>query len=188
MKALYYRPFNLHLDFWKSRSVSNLKKISGPAYLDFFHFVTWIFFTFMVHINLFFSRWRPRKKSRFAGPEIIPKYEADLDFSRPWFSEIKVEIKRQIAIGGNFDHFARDTEETLVFFVSHKIRGKPEIFWKPGLIYRTRAIITRGLYFVYPIFHCGLYCREFSNYMNLFSSKVAIEREFFRIIFFSLSK
>ena len=32
----YSRPFNLHLDFWKSRSVSNLRKISGPANLDFF--------------------------------------------------------------------------------------------------------------------------------------------------------
>ena len=27
-------------------------------------------------------------------------------------------------------------------------------------IYRTRAIITRGLYLFYPIFHCGLYLRE----------------------------
>ena len=26
-------------------------------------------------------------------------------------------------------------------------------------IYRTRAIITRGLYLFYPIFHCGLYLR-----------------------------
>ena len=48
-------------------------------------------------------------------------------------------------------------------------------------IYRTRAIITRGLYFFLPhfslrfIFESGLYCREVSNYMNLFSSKVAIE-------------
>ena len=25
--------------------------------------------------------------------------------------------------------------------------------------YRTRAIITRGLYLFYPIFHCGLYLR-----------------------------
>ena len=29
-------PFNLHLDFWKSRSVSNCRKILGPANLDFF--------------------------------------------------------------------------------------------------------------------------------------------------------
>ena len=28
--------------------------------------------------------------------------------------------------------------------------------------YRTRAIITRGLYIFYPIFHCGLYCRAVS--------------------------
>ena len=33
-------------------------------------------------------------------------------------------------------------------------------FWEVmSLIYRTRAIITRGLYSFYPIFHCGLYCR-----------------------------
>ena len=25
--------------------------------------------------------------------------------------------------------------------------------------YRTHAIITRGFYTFYPIFHCGLYCR-----------------------------
>ena len=30
------RPFNLHLDFWKSRSASHLRKNSGPANLDFF--------------------------------------------------------------------------------------------------------------------------------------------------------
>ena len=29
--------------------------------------------------------------------------------------------------------------------------------------YRTRAIISRGLYIFYPIFHCGLYCRVVYN-------------------------
>jgi hypothetical protein len=29
----------------------------------------------------------------------------------------------------------------------------------PTSRYRTRAIITRGLYLFYPIFHCGLYLR-----------------------------
>ena len=28
-----------------------------------------------------------------------------------------------------------------------------------NIIYRTRVIITRGLYLFYPIFHCGLYLR-----------------------------
>ena len=28
--------------------------------------------------------------------------------------------------------------------------------------YHTRAIISRGLYIFYPIFHCGLYCRAVS--------------------------
>ena len=34
------------------------------------------------------------KKSRFAGPEFFLRFEADLDFSRPGFLEIKVQIKR----------------------------------------------------------------------------------------------
>ena len=29
--------------------------------------------------------------------------------------------------------------------------------------YRTRAIISRGLYIFYPIFHYGLYCRAVYN-------------------------
>jgi hypothetical protein len=38
------------------------------------------------------------KKSRFAGPEIFLRFETDLDFSRPGFSEIKVQIKRPIVL------------------------------------------------------------------------------------------
>ena len=39
---------------------------------------------------------------------------------------------------------------------------EPKYFWWDIFsfdIYRTRAIITRGLYSFYPIFHCGLYLR-----------------------------
>ena len=32
-------------------------------------------------------------------------------------------------------------------------------FSTTAIVYRTRAIITRGLYLFYPIFHCGLYLR-----------------------------
>ena len=78
----------------KSRSFSNLRKISGPAHLDFFSVCHLDFFQ-VYGINLaFFSRWRSRKKSRFAGPEIFLRFETNLDISRPWFSEIKVQIKR----------------------------------------------------------------------------------------------
>ena len=38
-------------------------------------------------------------------------------------------------------------------------------------IYRTRAIISRGLYIFYPIFHCGLYCRAVSVTVNLCSKQ-----------------
>ena len=50
--------------------------------------------------------------------------------------------------------------------------------------YRTRAIITRGLYILYPIFHCGLYCRAISvtdNYvlnkeiLQIFGSKISYQ-------------
>ena len=62
------RPFNLYLDFWKSRSWeikvwSNRRKISVPAHLDFFQ---------VYGINLsFFLGEDLEKKSTFAG--------------RPWF-------------------------------------------------------------------------------------------------------
>ena len=46
----------------KLRSVSNLRKISGPAHLDFFSVCHLDFFQ-VYGINLaFFSRWTPRKK------------------------------------------------------------------------------------------------------------------------------
>ena len=35
------------------------------------------------------------KKIRCAGPEFFLRFEVDLNFSRPWFSEIKVQIKWQ---------------------------------------------------------------------------------------------
>ena len=61
LATLQYRPFNLHLYFWKkSRSVSNLRKISGPAHLDFFFSLSTGFFQ-VYGINLAFF---PRLKGR----------------------------------------------------------------------------------------------------------------------------
>ena len=34
------------------------------------------------------------------------------------------------------------------------------MYYVPNLTYRMRAIITRGFYLFYLIFHCGLYSRE----------------------------
>ena len=60
----------------KSRYISNPRKISGSA-------------------NLVFSpSFHPEKKSRFSANEFFLGFEIDLDFSRPWFSEIRVQIKR----------------------------------------------------------------------------------------------
>ena len=90
----------------KLRSILNLRKISGPAELNFFS-VHLNFFSvchlnfFQIYtINLKKSRWQTEKKLRCtekkfrcAGPEIFLRFETDLNFSRPWFSEIKVQIK-----------------------------------------------------------------------------------------------
>ena len=91
----------------KLRSTSNLRKISGPAHLKFFS-VDLRFFS-VCHLNFFHVyginlkkklRWQTEKKLRStekkfscAGPEIFLRFETDLNFSRPWFSEIKVQIK-----------------------------------------------------------------------------------------------
>ena len=86
-------PFNLHLDFWKWRSWEI--KVYFKPLKNFRSCKPGFFFGFWCKSNFFF-RWRPWKKSRFAGPEVYLRFEADLDFSRPWFSEIKVQIKRPI--------------------------------------------------------------------------------------------
>jgi hypothetical protein len=67
----------------KLSSVSNLRKISGPAHLDFYFSLTPGFFSGLWFKSSFFSRWRPKKESRFSGPEIFLRFEADLDFSKP---------------------------------------------------------------------------------------------------------
>ena len=90
----------------KLRSASNLRKISGPAQLSFFSVhlnffsVCHLIFFQIYTINLKKSRWQTEKKLRCtekkfrcAGPEIFLRFETDLNFSRPWFSEIKVQIK-----------------------------------------------------------------------------------------------
>ena len=93
----------------KLRSVSNLRKISGPAELNFFsvhlnfffQFVTWVFFRFMLLIwkKTQVTNWKKtqvsctEKKFSSAGPEIFLRFKIDLSFSRPWFSEIKAQNK-----------------------------------------------------------------------------------------------
>ena len=68
---------NQHLE--KLRSVSNLEKISGPAHLDFF--------LDFLYNSIF-----------FLGGDLKNLGLQDLKFSkvwsRPWFSEIKAQIKR----------------------------------------------------------------------------------------------
>ena len=56
---------------------------------------TWIFFQ-VYGINLAFFLGGDLNKIQVSGPEIFLRFEADLDFRRPGFLEIKVQIKRPI--------------------------------------------------------------------------------------------
>ena len=83
----------------KSRSVSNLIKISVPVHLIFFSVCHLNFFqvygTNLKKIQL--TNWKKfrstEKKFRYAGPEIFLRFDTDLNFSQPWLSERKVQIK-----------------------------------------------------------------------------------------------
>ena len=80
----------------KSRSVSNLRKFLGPANLDIFFLVCHLdFFSDLQYKTSFFSRWRPRKNSRFAGPEIFLRFEKDLDFHKS-FCRLKGRITMRV--------------------------------------------------------------------------------------------
>ena len=88
------RPFNLHPDFWnrglqKSRSISNPRKMSGSANLGFFRFGTLIFF-----------RVETWKKIKVCRPWHFSRV-----WNRPWFSEIRVQIKRSLDLGVHFLRF-----------------------------------------------------------------------------------
>ena len=70
---MHSRPFNLLISenqgLEKLRSVSNLKRISGPAHLDFFS-VFRLNFLQVYGVNLAFLQGGDLKKSRFAGTEV----------------------------------------------------------------------------------------------------------------------
>ena len=61
------------------------------CHLNFFH----VYGTNLKKIQLtnWKKFWSNEKKFRYAGPEIFLRFETDLNFSRPWFPEIKVQIK-----------------------------------------------------------------------------------------------
>ena len=86
-------PENQGLEKLRS-AFQTLEKFQVLHTLIFFFSLSPWFFSGLWYESSFFSRWRPRKKSRFAGTENFLRFEADLDFSRAWFSEIKVQIKR----------------------------------------------------------------------------------------------
>ena len=83
----------------KLRSASNLRKTRSCT-PGFFFCLSPDFFLCLWYKSEKKSRWQTEKnsgllKKKFmcAGPEIFLRFEADLNFSRPWFSEIKVQNK-----------------------------------------------------------------------------------------------
>jgi hypothetical protein len=65
----------------KLRSISNLRKISGPPKQDFFSVCHLDFFQVYGKNLVFFLGGDLEKKSRFTGPETSLRFEPDLDFS-----------------------------------------------------------------------------------------------------------
>ena len=115
---LYYsRPFNLHLDFWKSRSWEinvcfNPKKKFRSCKPDFF---------FSVHLRFFFSlspgffqvyginlqkiqvtNWKKirctEKKFRCAGPEIFLRSETEIKAQNKWLSMSLIDVIKVIIL------------------------------------------------------------------------------------------
>ena len=80
----------------KSRSISNPRKISGSVNLDFFPG-----FQLEKKLGLCYKSEKIqlpnlKKTSGLQNLKFFLGFEIDLDFSRPWFSEIRVQIKRLI--------------------------------------------------------------------------------------------
>ena len=79
----------------KLRSASNLRKISAPAHLIFFSVCHLSFFLNLYHKPEKIQETNLKKTQVYwKGPEIFLRFETDLNFWSPWFSEIKVQIKR----------------------------------------------------------------------------------------------
>ena len=83
----------------------------------------------MYSVNLKKFRWQTEKKLRCtekkfrcAGPEIFLRFETDLNFSRPRFSEIKVQIKWPMIINNRslvLYYLYSDPHGIWVAFISH---------------------------------------------------------------------
>ena len=87
-QIFHSRPFNLHLDFWKSRSW----EIKFYVFQNLEKFQTLKFFqVYSINWPSFFHGGDLEKKSMFAELKV---------WNRTWFSEIRVQIKR--LTGGSF--------------------------------------------------------------------------------------
>jgi hypothetical protein len=75
----------------KSRYISKPRKISGSASLDFFRFGDLDNQVYSINSALFQGG---DLKNKVCGTWNFLRFEIDLNFSRSWFSEIKVQIKR----------------------------------------------------------------------------------------------
>ena len=90
---------------------------------------------FFMFINLaFFLGGDLEKKSRFLGSEIFLWFEAGLDFTKPWFSEIiKVQIKRPTGL--DFEYWVKLRQKFLLCNPQKKQRASFEqVFWASELV------------------------------------------------------
>ena len=129
----------------RSRSTSSRWKISGPANLDFFSGLwkkSWVY-----TINL---------KKRIAEPDIFLGFEIELDLSRPWFSEIRVQIIRPIVTHTFF--VCSSWQVVIILVIMHNKISLPVIAWswknreKGVLCFQERQKATSRIEIVWPYF------------------------------------
>ena len=59
--------------------------------------------------------------------------------------------------------------------ITKNLHNRVKSMPKQSKVYRTRTIISHGLYIFYPIFHCGLYCRAVNIKDNYVLNKVILQ-------------
>ena len=155
------RPFNLHLHFWKSRSwkikvcfkpQKNFSSCTPEFYfsrLDFFSVCQLDFFQICT-INLKkiqVTNWKKirctEKQFRCTGTEIFIRFETDLDVSKRWFSEIKVQNRWLNVIlnpSAEFSTTGTTIPNSCGIIVALTFGYNSELFWWNSSVYWRSAL------------------------------------------------
>ena len=96
----------------------------------------------------FYTVKKPLKNRAYSSINLAWRFEADFDFSRPWFSEIKVQIKRFSNVPKQFTYrrivWMNLSLIFIVFCINRKVNVK-RIFWRSVLFLIKNKTAYRSL-------------------------------------------